>query len=97
MSPQPLNFSAIDFETASSKRASVCQVGLTHVRNGRVESTESWYVIPPTGLDDFHPKNVAIHGITAEHLAREGGLGWGESLSRILAACSGVPLVAHNS
>jgi len=97
VSPQPLNFSAIDFETASSKRASVCQVGLTHVRNGRVESTESWYVIPPTGLDDFHPKNVAIHGITAEHLAREGGLGWGESLSRILAACSGVPLVAHNS
>lgn len=97
MSPQPLNFSAIDFETSSSKRASVCQVGLTHVRNGRVESTESWYVIPPTGLDDFHPMNVAIHGITAEHVVQEGGLGWGESLSRIHSGCSGVPLVAHNS
>ena len=31
-----LDFTAIDFETANSKRASVCAVGATRVRDGRI-------------------------------------------------------------
>lgn len=41
-----LNFIAIDFETATPKRASICEVGICVVRNGEVVETRSWLVQP---------------------------------------------------
>lgn len=36
-----LNFIAIDFETATGKRASVCEVGICVVRKGEIVETRS--------------------------------------------------------
>ena len=41
-----INFIAIDFETATSKRASICEVGICVVRHGEIAETRSWLVRP---------------------------------------------------
>lgn len=92
-----LSFVAIDFETANSSMASVCQVGVSLVIDGVIQRTESWYVIPPTGLDSFDPFNTRIHGITAETVAQNQGLTWQDSLTCIHQFVQDRPLVAHNS
>ncbi|GAA4282706.1 hypothetical protein GCM10022261_02370 [Brevibacterium daeguense] len=92
-----MNFVSIDFETANRRRASVCQVGLAKVRDGRIEATDSWYVVPPTGLDSFDPFNIGIHGITGATVTAARGLSWGDSLDRCADFIGDLPLVAHNS
>ena len=58
------NFIAIDFETATSRRASVCEVGICVVRNGEIAETRSWLVRPEDNR--YHYWNIEIHGITPE-------------------------------
>ncbi len=58
---QGLNFIAIDFETATGKRASVCEVGICVVRDGRIAETRSWLVRPEDNL--FSYWNIKCHGI----------------------------------
>ena len=43
---QGLDFIAIDFETATGRRASVCEAGVCVVRDGRIAETRSWLVRP---------------------------------------------------
>ena len=45
----PLDFTAIDFETANSSSASACSVGLVKVQGGRVIDREYWLIKPPIG------------------------------------------------
>ena len=40
------NFIATDFETATSKRASICEVGICVVQNGKIAKKRSWLVRP---------------------------------------------------
>jgi len=40
------NFIAIDFETATSRRASIYEVGICVVREGEICETRSWLVQP---------------------------------------------------
>src|SRR3712207_4472701 len=49
----PLNFTAIDFETANNSAASACSVGMVKVRDGRVVDSAHWYIRPPFGHDWF--------------------------------------------
>lgn len=56
-----LNFIAIDFETATPKRASICEVGICVVRNGEVVETRSWLVQPKENLYSYW--NMQCHGI----------------------------------
>lgn len=65
----PLDFTAIDFETANSSRASVCAVGLVRVRDGRIAGEAGGLVRPPAGHDEFQGANTAVHGITAGMVA----------------------------
>ena len=65
----PLDFTAIDFETANGSRASACSVGLVKVRDGRVVDKTGWLIRPPAGHDEFAPWNITIHGITADMVA----------------------------
>jgi DNA polymerase-3 subunit epsilon len=92
-----LSFVAIDFETANQSRASVCQVGVILVVDGIMRRTESWYVIPPTGIESFAPFNTRIHGITAETVLENQGLTWQDSLDCIHQFVQDRPLVAHNA
>lgn len=58
------NFVAIDLETATSKRSSICQIGITEVINGTPLKPRSWLVQPEGNIYDS--MNIWIHGITPE-------------------------------
>lgn len=57
------DFIAIDFETANRFRDSICQVGITTVKNGTVKDVNSWLVDPEVDFDGF---NISIHHITPD-------------------------------
>lgn len=59
-----LNFIAIDFETATPKRASICEMGICVVRGGEVVETRSWLVQPEENLYSYW--NMQCHGIRPE-------------------------------
>lgn len=90
-----LDFTAIDFETANSSNASACSVGLVRVRNGQVVEKAGWLIHPPFGHDDFHPRNIEIHGIHASDVAT--ARGWSEQLADLAAFADGDVMVAHNA
>ncbi|MDQ0733821.1 3'-5' exonuclease [Arthrobacter agilis] len=92
---QGLNFTAIDFETANSKRGSVCAVGLAKVRHGVVVDTASWLIRPPHSVSDFAPRNIDVHGIRPADV--RSAPRWPESLQRIQAFAGNDPFVAHNA
>ena len=55
-------FNAIDVETANADRATICQIGIAHVRDGEIVDRWQTLVDPE---DWFDPWNVEIHGIGA--------------------------------
>ncbi len=91
----PLDFTAIDFETANNSAASACSVGLVKVREGRVVDEASWLIRPPFGHDTFLEWNVRIHGIMAVDVA-DAPL-WREQLPDLCAFAGNDTLVAHNA
>lgn len=91
----PLNFTAIDFETANSSGASACSVGLVKVRDGRVVDRVGWLIQPPAGHDAFLEWNTKIHGIRASDVV--GASTWAEQLPDLVAFAGGDHLVAHNA
>lgn len=90
-----LDFTAIDFETANSSRASACSVGLVKVRDGRVVDSASWFIRPPLGHDAFNEWNTRIHGIVEADCA-DAPL-WGEQFADLVAFAGGDHFVAHNA
>jgi DNA polymerase-3 subunit epsilon len=91
----PLDFTAIDFETANSSSASACSVGLVKVRDGRVVDRAGWLIKPPIGHDSFTEWNTRIHGIMAVDVVN--ALLWSEQLPDLVAFADGDHLVAHNA
>ena len=91
----PLDFTAIDFETANGSAASACSVGLVKVRDGRVVDTASWFIQPPIGHDVFNEWNIRIHGIEPGHVV--GAPSWTEQLVDLIAFAETDALVAHNA
>ncbi len=57
-----LTFIALDFETATSQRASVCEVGLAFVESGEIGMSRSNLIRPPH--NQYDSANIAVHGIT---------------------------------
>ena len=55
-----VTFNTIDIETANADRASICQIGIIHVRDGDIAEQWKTLVNPE---DWFDPWNVEIHGI----------------------------------
>ena len=91
----PLDFAAIDFETAGPSAASACSVGVVVVEDGRVVDRVSWLIRPPVGHDVFSEWNIRIHGITPDRVV--GAAGWADQLDDLVAAIGGRPVVAHNA
>lgn len=59
-----MDFTAIDFETASSSYTSVCSLGLCVVENNIVTERKEIYIKPePFEFKDY---NISIHGITPD-------------------------------
>ncbi|WP_127819611.1 3'-5' exonuclease [Microbacterium sp. CPCC 204701] len=91
----PLDFTAIDFETANSSNASACAVGLVRVRGGEIVDRTGWLIRPPAGHDAFFELNTRIHGIRAEDVI--GAPTWTQQLSDLAAFAGDDILVAHNA
>ena len=89
------SFVTIDFETANSSRASVCEVGLCKVVEGRLHSTLQALVLPPADVRTFHPINVGLHGITEDTVKDEWE--WPRIWQDIQDFIGDLPLVAHNA
>lgn len=91
---QGLDFIAIDFETATGRRASVCEAGVCVVRDGRIAETRSWLVRPQGNMYSYW--NMRIHGI------RPGDTEQSPEFPEVWAEISGYlkecpVLVAHNA
>lgn len=91
----PLDFTAIDFETANSSPASACSVGLVRVRDGRAVATAGWLIRPPAGHDQFQEWNIRIHGIRPSDV--ETADTWVDQLDRLYDFAGADVLVAHNA
>ncbi len=55
-----LTFNTIDLETANADRATICQIGIVHVRNGEIADEWETLVNPEEWFD---PYNTSLHGI----------------------------------
>lgn len=60
-----MRFIAVDLETANPRMSSICQIGVVAFEDGREVSAEVRLIDP---RDYFDPFNVAVHGITEEHV-----------------------------
>ena len=89
----PLDFTAIDFETANSSPASACSVGMVKVRDGRVVDEAQWLIRPTFG--GFSMWNTRIHGITEEDVIDAAT--WAEQLGDLISFAENDHLVAHNA
>lgn len=91
----PLDFTAIDFETANGSPASPCAVGLVRVRDGKITDNLSFLIQPPVPNEWFHQGNIRVHGIRPSDVidaptARE-------AISLMLRFIDEDSLIAHNA
>lgn len=86
-------FAAIDFETANSKRSSICSIGIAIVENDLVLDTIYTLVRPTPNF--YSPWNTAVHGLTAEDTYD--ALCFEDAWEQIAPKLKDLPLVAHNS
>lgn len=91
----PLDFTAIDFETANSSNASACAVGLVRVRDGEVVAQTGWLIQPPPGHERFFELNIRIHGITPEDVVDAPT--WSAQLPALASFIGDDVVVAHNA
>jgi DNA polymerase-3 subunit epsilon len=85
---------ALDFETASPSRGSICSIGLAWIRDGQV-SHVAHRLIRPHDMQ-FAPGYIAIHGIYPYHVEHEPEFPaiWDELLPHLEATPL---LLAHNA
>lgn len=88
-----LNFIAIDLETATSYRGSICEIGLAFVENGNVVNSKSWLVRPKNNQYDSF--NISIHGITPK--MTKNSPSFKEVWNEILPFIQNKVIVAHNT
>ena len=86
-----LNFNVIDVETANADRASICQIGIVHVREGVI--TDHWQSLVNPNVW-FDPLNVSIHGINAKDVKNSPSL---SDIRGELYRLSGSILISHTS
>ena len=91
----PLDFVAVDFETAGPTAASACSVGVVVVEDGRVVERLGWLIRPPAGHDVFNEWNIRIHGITPDRVVD--AVPWADQVEHLVAAFGDRPVVAHNA
>jgi DNA polymerase-3 subunit epsilon len=91
----PLNFTAIDFETANGASASPCAVGLVKVAEGKIVDTFSTLIKPPYPNDWFATGNIGIHGIHPQDVVDAPT--WAEALEEMLGFIGSDDLIAHNA
>lgn len=87
-----MDFIAVDVETANYHRGSICQIGLTTVRNGELQGTETLFVDPQV---EFDPFNISIHGIDAASVA--GSPTFPEIKEKLRSKMSTLPVISYGA
>lgn len=87
-----LTFNAIDVETANADRASICQIGIVHVRDGKILDQWQTLVNPETWFDQW---NTRIHGINESAVRQSPTLP--KVRDELRARLRGSILVSHTS
>lgn len=88
-----LNFTALDFETATPKHNSICQVGFVVVKQGIIEKKFSFLVQPPENEYSFH--NIRVHKI--EPLMTENAPTFNEVWNDISKYFINQQIICHNA
>jgi len=88
-----LNFVALDLETANARRSSICEIGISVVRNSEVVETRSWLVRPDGNRYDY--RNIAVHGIHPDDTAASPS--FAEVWKEVAPYLQGNIVVAHNT
>ena len=91
----PLDFTAIDFETANGSPASPCAVGLVRVRDSKPVATLELLFRPPVPHDWFSEGNIRVHGITPAMV--QDAPAYSEVINQMLEFIDEDLLVAHNA
>lgn len=84
---------ALDFETATSRRASACAIGLVYARRRRIVGTENFLIQPPGNA--YSGFNISIHGIDPS-MTRDSPT-FAELWPTLEDRIGGRPVVAHNA
>ena len=87
-----MNFTAIDFETATGKRNSACAVGIVTVENDAI--TEEYYSLIQPPENTYIHWNIAVHGIRPQDT--ENSPTFSDVYPEIKKRLQGRTLVAHN-
>ena len=87
-----MNFTAIDFETATGYRNSACAVGIVSVQNGTIVDQFSALIRPPNNA--YWGGNIAVHGIRPTDTANAPA--FDELYPEIKKRLTGQVVVAHN-
>lgn len=88
-----MNFTAIDFETATSTYSSICSMGICVVENNKIVERREFLIRPEPFI--FNDYNIYIHGIHPEDVEDEPTFDclWEE----IKPYLEGKTIVAHNA
>jgi DNA polymerase-3 subunit epsilon len=87
------DFAAIDFETANSKRSSVCSIGVVVVRGGEI--VDKFYSLIRPTPNYYASFCCEVHGLNSDD-TNDAPL-FPEVWSQVAPMVDGLPLVAHNS
>jgi DNA polymerase-3 subunit epsilon len=93
LSPENLDFIAIDFEIANNKMSSACSLGMAFVKDNQIID-EKYYLIQPPTLE-FNHDMVKVHGITVTDV--NGASHFNEVWEEIKSHFNSTILVAHNA
>ncbi|MEM6776694.1 MAG: exonuclease domain-containing protein [Planctomycetota bacterium] len=88
-----MDFTAIDFETATHARDSACQLAAVRVRRGEIVHRKCWLIRPRPF--HFSRSNIAIHGIHPADVANE--LEFGDQWPEMAATIGEDTILAHNA
>lgn len=88
-----MNFITIDFESATSKRGTPCEIGLTLVENSTIIETKTWLIKPVDNKFEYF--NMLVHGIRPEDVADKPE--FDQLWEEIKPLIEGKFLIAHNA
>lgn len=91
--PVDCDFVAIDFETATGKRNSACQLGIVVVKRGEIVEQKCYLIKPPK--NEYNIMNTRIHGISATTTTN--AFTFEELWPEIKLYINDITLVAHNA
>lgn len=87
------SFVALDIETATGNRSSICEVGITIVEESKIKESKSWLIRPEGNV--YWNRNINIHGITPSATQDKPSLS--EIWNEILPYIENKTVVAHNT